>query len=264
MSALSTRGTRTSIGLALGTLSIALSFPACFEPPPRIESIPPSGLALRLHVFGASAKDASDAFQALKQTNKGFALVREGGDGEVLVGLENDSPKCVAPTALCSFKVALRIKNNAGKVVHTSVTQVSANAERCADLCEKALNNLVVKVVDAAVAALKGGSADATDGGAADAEAPLAAVAEAVDAGEPVDAAPPVTKAASKKPPGKDAKDGKDRAAKDSPLCSIARGPQLKADEAERRAAQVEVLHRIDVLSQDEYDCLRKAYLDRL
>jgi hypothetical protein len=73
-----------------------------------------------------------------------------------------------------------------------------------------------------------------------------------------------VTKAASKKPPGKDAKDGKDRAAKDSPLCSIARGPQLKADEAERRAAQVEVLHRIDVLSQDEYDCLRKAYLDRL
>ncbi len=36
------------------------------------------------------------------------------------------------------------------------------------------------------------------------------------------------------------------------------------AAEAEKRAAQVEILKRLSVLDQDEYDCLRKAYLSRL
>src|SRR5688500_14421438 len=129
---------RFSITFLLAGSFVAVAFSACVEPPPKIDSIPPSGLSLRLHTFGASAQDARSAFQAVRQTNKGFALVREGGDGEVLVGLENDSPKCVAPTALCSFKVAVRIRNNAGKVVHSGITQVSANADRCADLCDKA------------------------------------------------------------------------------------------------------------------------------
>lgn len=247
----------------LGGLFLGASFAACMEPPPKIDSIPSSGLALRVHTFGASAQDARSAFQAVKQSNKSFSVVREGGDGEVLVGLENDSPKCVAPTALCSFKVALRIKNNAGKVVHASVFDVSANAERCADLCDKALNSMVVKAIDTAVATLKPGS-EPGDGGAMDGEAPVAAT-DSPDASEPAaDAAPPVAKAASKKPAGKDAKEKAAGATKDPAICSIARGPQLKADEAERRAAQVEALHRMTVLSQEEYDCLRKAYLDRL
>ena len=258
--------------LVLAGSFLAASFAACMEPPPKIDSIPASGLSLRLHNFGASAQDARSAFQAVRQSNKNFALVREGGDGEVLVGLENDSPKCVAPTALCSYKVAVRIKNNAGKVVHSSVFDVSANGERCGDLCDKALNSMVVKVIDAAVASLKSGS-DAADGGASDGEAPVAA-ADTSDGGEAVAvadaAAPPTAKAASKKPEkkdGKDSKDAKDKSAssgKEPPICTIAHGPQLKADEAERRAAQVEALHRMTVLAQDEYDCLRKAYLDRL
>ena len=222
---------------------IAASFAACMEPPPKIDSIPPSGLSLRLHNFGASAQDARSAFQAVRQTNKNFALVREGGDGEVLVGLENDSPKCVAPTALCSFKVAVRIKDNAGKVVHASVFDVSANGERCGDLCDKALNGMVVKVIDAAVASLKVGE-DTTDGGGGDGEAHVAA-SDISDAGESVAdaAAPPAAKAASKKPEKKDAKDPKDKAAgsgKEPSICAIAHGPQLKTDEAERRAAQDE------------------------
>jgi hypothetical protein len=47
-------------------------------------------------------------------------------------------------------------------------------------------------------------------------------------------------------------------------ICAVGHGNHLPSDEAERRAAQVEVLKRLNVLSQDEYDCLRKAYLERL
>lgn len=257
---------RSSALVLLVVASVASAFSACVEPPPKIASIPPSGLALRLHVFGASAQEARDAFQAVRQNNKNFVLVRERdrGDGELLVGLENDSPKCVAPTALCSFKVALRIRNNAGKVVYSGLTQVSANAERCADLCEKALNSMVVKAIDTAVATLKPGAGDASDGGMADGD--VTAGGESSDAGESVDAAPPpVSKAAPKKVAAKsDKSDAGAPSSKEPPICAIARGPQLRADEAERRAAQVEVLHRIEVLDQEEYDCLRKAYLDRL
>src|SRR5262245_58932641 len=119
---------------------------ACVEPPPKINAIPASGLALRLHVFGASAQDAYRAFDSIKQNNKSFALVSQGGDGEVLVGLENDSPKCVPPTGLCSFVVSFRIKDASGNIVHASTTNVSANSDRCSDLCSTALNNVAVKV----------------------------------------------------------------------------------------------------------------------
>ena len=75
-----------------------------------------------------------------------------------LVGLENDSPKCVPPTALCSYKVAVRIRDNQNKVVHSASTTASATAERCSDLCEKAINHAVVKVVETAVSVLKNGA----------------------------------------------------------------------------------------------------------
>ena len=59
---------------------------------------------------------------------------------------------------------------------------------------------------------------------------------------------------------------GKGRApAKTTPaMCTVATGPRLPTEEAEGRAAQVEVLKRLGVLEQSEYDCLRKAYLSRL
>src|SRR5262245_44542187 len=77
--------------------SLGLTY-ACVEPPPKIAAIPSTGLAVRLHVFGASALDARRTFDAAKANNKNFRIVQEGGDGELLVGLDNDSPKCVEPT----------------------------------------------------------------------------------------------------------------------------------------------------------------------
>jgi hypothetical protein len=201
------------------------------------------------------------AFEATKQNNKNFSLVHEGGDGEVLIGLENDSPKCVPPTGLCSYKMAVRIRDNENKVVYSANTTASANAEQCSNLCERAINSGVVKVVETAVNVLKGG--EAVDGSAPE---PSSSTAEA-DAGSDTGTAVS-SNAAGPKPP---AKKGAAKATKVEPppkpepsICAVAHGPHLATDEAEKRAAQVEVLKRISVLDQDEYDCLRKAYLDRL
>lgn len=223
---------------------------ACVEAPPKISAIPPGGLALKVHVFGASAQDARRAFEAAKQNNQSFSVVNEGGDGDVVVGLENDSPKCVQPTALCSYRVVFRVRNYKGEVVSTSSTTVSATSDHCADLCTKALNNMVVKVVETAANSLKNGPAPADDSQGEDGGA---------DA-EPPDAAPiPITR--GKKPPPKKV----EPPPKPTPtMCTVASGPRLASEEAEKRAGQVEVLKRINVIDQDEYDCLRKAYLDRL
>ena len=234
------------------------------EAPPKISAIPASGLSLRVYAFGASAQDARRAFEAVHQNNTQFTVVNQGGDGEVLVGLENDSPKCVPPTALCSMKISFRVRDNNGAILHAATTTVSASSDRCTEICSKALINVAVKVVEAAAGVLKGGSGpdasvDTTEGGAS-AETASADAGTAVDAGA---SAAPVASAArgSKKPGG--------RAAEPPPrpvpaICSVGSGPRLPAEEAEKRAAQVEVLKRLSLLDQEEYDCLRKAYLARL
>jgi hypothetical protein len=229
---------------------------ACVEPPPKIDSIPASGLSLRVKVFGASAQDSEKSFEAVKQNNKNFAIVQDGGDGEVLVGLDNDSPACVPPTGLCSYKVSYRIRDNAGNVVAQETTSVQATSDHCQGLCAKALTNVSVKVVEAASNALKSSGPADSDSGAgglglsggadsADGGADAAAIAHPKKAKDK----PKVEPAPSKAEPA---------------ICAVGHGNHLPSDEAERRAAQVEVLKRLDVLSQEEYDCLRKAYLDRL
>ncbi|HVH41588.1 MAG TPA: hypothetical protein VM925_04570 [Labilithrix sp.] len=252
----------TTMTVAAAIPVLGSTFAACVEPPPKIAAIPSSGLALRLFVFGASAQEARQAFEAAKQNNKNFTLVKEGGDGEVVVGLENDSPKCVAPTALCSFKLAFRVRDNQGNVVHVSTTTASANAEKCSDLCDRALNAAVVKVIEASAAALKSSSTDG-DGGAASSS----------DGGEPIEAGSPDASAAAapaasskpaKKVVAKNASSKPEPAKAEPAMCVVGHGPTLPAEEAEKRAAQVEALKRIGVLDQDDYDCLRKAYLDRL
>jgi hypothetical protein len=257
------------------SLSIPLFlFLACNEPPPKVASIPPQGMSLRVFAFGASAQDARNAFEAARQTNQKLRIVREGGDGEVLVGLENDSPKCVAPTALCSFKVVFRIKDNQGKVVNQQSTAVSANAERCNELCDRALNQMVVKVLDAAATNLK--IADPDAGVLSSSSSSSSSSASIPDASDPETAAEPTAPTVDAAPPPKPPtpkKGGKPAKPEPPPppppkaepaLCVVGHGPHLPTDEAEKRAAQVEALKRLNVIEQDEYDCLRKAYLDRL
>jgi hypothetical protein len=245
--------------LVIAPLVTAFGLYACGEAPPKIAAIPPGGLAIRLHVFGASAQEAHRSFEAVNQNNPTFHLVKEGGDGEVVVGLENDSPKCVPPTALCSYKIAYRIRDKTGSLVYTQVTNVSATSEHCSDLCSKALNNIAVKVVELASAALKNGNLPdaSTEVDAAPSEADAAVDANVPEVGpahghgkKP----PPVVKPEPPPPPSKP----------QPVLCSVGSGPRLASEDAEKRAAQIEVLKRIDVLDQEEYDCLRKAYLDRL
>jgi hypothetical protein len=249
---------------AFGSVAAVVVSAACVEPPPKIRAIPPSGLALRLFIFGASAQETYEAFNAAKRTNEKFSLVKEGGDGEVLIGLDNDSPICVPPTGLCSYKLAVRVRDNGGAVVHRAMLSASASGERCTDLCSKAVNSVVVQVVEAAALSLKSG-AGALDGGE---PSPSDAGAE-TDASE-APPAPPTAAAAAKPPVKKAASKGAGAKPPEPPpkpepaICSIAHGPHLPTDDAEKRAAQVEVLKRINVLDQDEYDCLRKAYLDRL
>ncbi|MEO8874265.1 MAG: hypothetical protein ABI461_01655 [Polyangiaceae bacterium] len=236
---------------------IAVGIYACVEPPPKIDAIPSSGLAVRLMVFGASAQDSEKSFQAVKQNNKGFAIVTDGGDGEILVGLDNDSPACAPPTALCSYKVSYRVRDNAGNVVASENTTITATSDHCNGLCAKALTNVSVKVVEAASTALKSSgstNADAQDGGAA-ALASTDVAETAAEAGAPAHPKKAKDKPKVDVPPATKA---------EPQLCIVGHGNHLPSDEAERRAAQVEVLKRLSVISQDEYDCLRKAYLERL
>lgn len=245
--------------LALAALfapAFAVAVYACVEPPPKIDSIPASGLALRVTVFGASAEDMKHSLDAVKSNNKSFSLVTDGGDGEVLVGLDNDSPACVAPTALCSYKVAYRIRDNEGKTVAEETTSVNATSDHCSGLCAKALNNVSVKIVEAAAAALKGAPLPPSDPDASVATTSADVADAAIDAG-PLPATHHHSK--SKTPPPV-----VDAAKPEPTICAVGHGAHLPSDEAEKRAAQVEVLKRINVLDQDEYDCLRKAYLERL
>jgi hypothetical protein len=236
--------------------ALAIGIYACVEPPPKIDAIPSGGLALRINVFGASAQDSEKSLEAVKQNNKSFSIVQDGGDGEVLIGLDNDSPACVPPTALCSYKVSYRVRDNSGNVVAADTTSVTATSDHCNGLCAKALTNVSVKIVEAASSALKsGGSATGDDGGSAVATSTTTDVA---DAG--VDSGPPAHSKKSKDKPKVEVVPVKAEPA----ICAVGHGNHLPSDEAERRAAQVEVLKRLNVLSQDEYDCLRKAYLDRL
>ena len=251
---------------ALGGLG-ALLF-ACIEPPPKIASIPPQGLAVRVHVFGAQAQEARGTFQEVRKHNQQFKLVNEGGDGEILVGLENDSPKCVAPTALCSYKVSYRIKDRKGDVVASATTSVSASSDKCNDLCAKALVNVVTKLVETAAPLLASGASDEggvdpseagaptdpPDGGAPSSSAAPASASTASSATSASAAHASAKKKPSTPPPGRS----------DAIMCAVGTGPRLPSEEAERRAAQVEALKRQNILEQSEYDCLRKAYLNRL
>ena len=239
--------------------ALAAGIYACVEPPPKIDSIPASGLSLRVKVFGASAEDMKHSLEAVKSNNKSFSIVTDGGDGEVLVGLDNDSPACVAPTALCSYKVSYRIRDNEGKTVAEDTTSVNATSDHCSGLCAKALNNISVKVVEAAAAALKGSgppSGEGLDSG----EMLGGSLSEGV-----VDAAIVVDAGSTHSHKSKSKTQAVVDAAKPDPaICAVGHGAHLPSEEAEKRAAQVEVLKRIGVLDQDEYDCLRKAYLERL
>jgi hypothetical protein len=235
-------------------LACALAVSACVEPPPKIPSVPATGFALRLRVFGASAIGAQHTFAAVKDNNPTFSLVEEGGDGELLVGLENDSPHCVAPTAMCSYRVSYRIKDPSGAVVSARTTTIEATSNRCDDLCDKALTRVAVKLVETAVSELRG------DPSSTEPEAP------APEPLGPARTGGAMASSASALGLAGGARRGKaelQRASEPS-ICAAGHGPRLPSQEAEARAAQIEVLKRMGTLDEDEYDCLRKAYLERL
>ena len=261
-------------------VTLSFAFPiafalACIDPPPKIASIPSSGLALRVHVFGADAQAARGYFDSAKQNNRGFTVVQEGGDGEVLVGLENDSPKCVAPTALCSSRRGFRVRDRRGEALQATTTTVSAPADKCPELCSKALVQVVTKVIDTSAGLLVAAGSVSTHEGGVDPEGGVTS-SSTDDSGAPSAPLPPsepppdvatAKPGAKKKPAAKpDAppKPAIDPAKGEPVMCAVGHGGRLQSDDAEHRAAQVEALKRLNVIDQAEYDCLRKAYLNRL
>jgi hypothetical protein len=258
----------------LVTMFVAIpitAFLACVEPPPKIASIPASGLALKVHVFGADAQEARGYFDSAKGNNRGLSIVQEGGDGDVLVGLENDSPKCVAPTALCSYKVSFRVRDRKGETLQTTTTTVSATSDKCAELCSKALVQVVTKVIDTSAGLLVAAGSVTNHEAGVEQEASVTTTS-ADEAGAPATSAsaepePPTPTGkpgAKKKPPIKPEPPKVEPARPEPVICAVGHGGRLPSDEAERRTAQVEALKRINVIDQAEYDCLRKAYLNRL
>lgn len=202
----------------IATLGLFLA--ACVEPPPKIAAIPAGGLSLRVYVFGASADDAKRTFAAAHRNNDGFHLVDDAGDADLVVGLENDSPACVAPTAFCSFRVAYRVRDKEGSVIDEGGSTMSATASSCTNVCAIALRNVATKLIETAAVAL----------GAPAVEEETTANAKT----------------------------------KRSAFCALASGARLPSNEAEKRTLQVETLKRLNLLAPREYDCLRKAYLERL
>jgi hypothetical protein len=238
---------------------------ACAEPPPRIPEIPAAGLAVRLHVFGASAKDARGVFEAVKESNPTFSVVPSGGDGEILVGLDQTTTTCVEPTAVCEFRVSYRIKNGAGEVIHGGTEDIVASSDSCSRICDGALVATVTKVVGQAALYLKGNPprAAAPEPEPVASTDPDAGVTASADAGGDAAALPKAAGALAKK----------DKAPEPPPapppraapnMCGVGTGAKLQTDDAELRIGQVEALNRIGVLEQDEFDCLKTAYLTRL
>jgi hypothetical protein len=258
----------SSAAIAVPMLAVA-----CVAPPPRIPAIPPAGLAVRLHVFGASAKDARGVFEAVKEMNPSFSVVPSAGDGEILVGLDQTTTTCVEPTAVCEFRVSYRIKDASGAVIHSATEDIVASANSCSRICDEALIATVTKVVGEAATYLKGNPPPAPPTAiepvaAAEVDADAGTTA-AADAGS--DAAPPSKIAAASKDKDKD----KDKVVEPPPpppapappapvMCGVGAGNKLPADDAELRIGQVEALNRIGVLEEAEFDCLKTAYLTRL
>lgn len=261
---------RTAIAIACALGVTGALAVACVEAPPALPALASKPLSIRLHVFGADAEDAHDAVVSLKRNNPGFAVVQDGGDGDVLIGIEKDSAQCVEPTALCSYRISYRVRRVGGEVVLSRDETVLADSDSCSRLCDKALNKVAIKAVEDAANALRDAPAAAPSASApSPAESASAAPGAKAAPGssaktEPSAKPPPGGKpAASDKPPAGAAP--ADAAAPPTKgMCSVAVGPALPAKEAERRVAQVDALKRLGVIDEAEFDCLRKAYLERL
>lgn len=216
---------------------LCASLSACLEPPPKIAAIPPQGMAIRVHLFGADAEHGRALFDGMKGNNPQLQFVTEGGDGEILIGLDRDNTRCVEPTAYCEYRVALRIRDAAETVLHAEFKPTGESSQTCSYICRKALMKTVVNAMEKAATLLKktGGST------------PDAAPIDDTASNESSD-----TKRTA-------------RSMKREPLfCSVAKGPRLPSQEAEKRIAQVDALKRQGILDEKEFECLRKAYLSRL
>jgi hypothetical protein len=248
---------------------------SCVAPPPTINALSGRNLAIKVFVFGADAEDAKDAFEGIHSNNPTFTVVQNGGDADVLIGIEKDSAKCVEPTALCSYRISYRVRNTKGELLKEDSTTILQDADSCARLCKKVLNKVAVTVVEATAAAVQSGAPAPAASASAEPEAtpePVASTSAApsasAEAPRPawMKGVPTAKASASAEPPKPPPPPEAPKAAKGKPskICSVGEGPKLPPEEAEKRVAQVDALKRLDVLTQEEFDCLRTAYLARL
>lgn len=268
---------RRAVPLTAGLFSIlGLS---CVAPPPSISALQGQNLAIKVFVFGADAEDAKSAFEGVHSNNPTFTVVQSGGDADVLVGIEKDSAKCVEPTALCSYRISYRVRNAAGDLLKEDSATVLQDADSCARLCKKVLNKVAVTVVEATASVVKSGAPAPSSSAAAEPSPVVTAEPDASTSAAPSASAEPPrpawmktgakpsgsAKAEPPKPEPPKAEPPKPASkSKESKICSVGTGPKLPPEEAEKRVAQVDALKRLGVITQEEFDCLRTAYLARL
>ncbi len=254
----------------------ALAGLSCVAPPPSISALSGRNLAIKVFVFGADAEEAKSAFEGVHSNNPTFTVVQSGGDADVLIGIEKDSAKCVEPTALCSYRISYRVRNTKGELLKEDSATILQDADSCSRLCKKVLNKVAATVVEAAAGAVQSGSpapaASASAEPQPDASAAPGASASAAPSAsaEPRPAwtkgVPSAKPSASAEPPKPEPPkpEPKPSNGKEPKICSVGTGPKLPPEEAEKRVAQVDALKRLGVITQDEFDCLRTAYLARL
>ena len=126
----------------------------CVEPPPKIAAIPAGGLSLRLYVFGASAVEVRRTFASARRNNEGFRLVDGEAEADIVVGLEEDSPGCAPPTAVCSFRVVYRVRDKDGTVLDENSATMTSTSSSCTNVCSLVLRDIATKVIEAAAMAL--------------------------------------------------------------------------------------------------------------
>ena len=280
------RSVGRSVGLSLAAGLFTILGMSCVAPPPSINALTGRNLSVKVFVFGADAAEAKDAFEGVHSNNPTFTVVPNGGDADILIGIEKDSAKCVEPTALCSYRISYRVRNPKGELLLEDSATILQDADSCARLCKKVLNKVAATVVEAAAAAVQSGSpapvtsasaepapdasaaptASASAAPSASAEPPRPSWMKGAATAKP-GASPPASAKAPEPPKPEPPKAEPPKTAgksKGGNICSVGTGPKLPPEEAEKRVAQVDALKRLGVITQEEFDCLKTAYLARL
>jgi hypothetical protein len=285
----------TALGLGMG---VGLLGPGCLEAPRPINGLGDRGLSLRVHVFGADADQAQGMLDWLTRSNPGLRLAsgnaEAAADGDVVIGLDRDEPPCAAAEGSCQYRMSLRVRDPGGRIRLGETRNVSSDGQSCSLRCKRTLQEAITQAMETSVGVLTRPVA-ATDPPAPKLESlevetgqavqPVESTTASPDSQPPAlplptspgnersaaaDAGTPTQITAVEITPRRPARAARPRAVAASrttrslTVCPKAGHGRLRADEVERRLAQLELLQKSRIITGGEYQCLRRQLLARL